>query len=128
MDRTEKRKSEVKSTRRDKPTKAQQLRMDRIREIGCIACRKRGGSTQCEIHHQNLGGKAGQKCLGHDFTIGLCAWHHDGRQTLAIPTRAAHRAALGPCLKYDSREFRAEFGTDSELLAYQNELIAERYP
>lgn len=35
------------------------------------------------------------------------------------------KAMLGPSLKLHSREFRAEFGSDDELLARQNELIEQ---
>jgi hypothetical protein len=48
--------------------------------VGCVACRKDGRvNRQYEHHHLNFNGKAGQKRLGHDFTIPLCGWHHVGR-------------------------------------------------
>lgn len=58
-------------------TKAQQVRLDTIKEIGCIACIALGfGHMGCHEHHLLVAGKHGQHRRGHDFTIGLCPWHH----------------------------------------------------
>lgn len=78
----------------------------------------------CQVHHLNLGGKAGQKRRGKKFSIGLCPWHHQGQPIMA--TEAQTRAALGPSLAHESRAFRQEFGTDDALLAEENELIKQR--
>jgi hypothetical protein len=106
-----------------KPTRAQERRFALMHDIGCICCRRRGIRDQgIEIHHLNLDGKAGQVRLGHDYTIGLCHWHHQG----GIPPGVSNREMVetfGPSLK-TSRAFREEFGDDDSLLAYQNELIA----
>ena len=100
-------------------------RFDAIYQIGCLACRTRGWyGIQCQAHHLNLGGKAGQKRRGNKFVIGLCPWHHVGE----IPEGREEWWMLGrfgPSYKLQSRKFRAEFGTDDELLAYQNKLIDE---
>ncbi len=105
-----------------KPTKAQVERFEAMQEIGCIACRKMGNRGGAEIHHLNLGGKAGQKRRGHDFTIPLCAWHHRGvpMPGLSVAWTTLNR---GPSLSTQSRLFRAAFGTDDELLAEVNKLI-----
>jgi len=62
-----------------KPTAAQQVRMDAIREIGYIVARSLGlGYVPCEVHHLTVGGKHGAKRRGHDFTVGLNPWSHRG--------------------------------------------------
>lgn len=97
-------------------------RCQRIYSIGCLACRTRGWFNACQVHHLNLGGKAGQARRGDDCTIGLCPWHHVGEPPHGMTTRSM-RAWVGPSLKLESRPFRQEFGTDDELLRRQNELI-----
>lgn len=100
-------------------------RFDAIYDIGCIACRKRGYSRPCQVQHLNLGGLAGQKQLGHSYTIGLCPWHHQAVKDFGYCSDEM-RIKLGPSLAQQSKLFRETFGTDDELLAYQNQLIAER--
>jgi hypothetical protein len=97
------------------------LRYQRIWDLGCICCSKRGWYSPCEVHHLNLDGKAGQKRRGDEYTIGLCKWHHQGK--LSVLTRGASLELLGPPLT-DSRAFRRTFGTDDELLDEQNRMIA----
>jgi len=98
----------------------------RIYQLGCLPCRVRGWFSPCQVHHLNLDGKAGQKRLGDDATIGLCPWHHVGEPIQGM-TAAECRRQVGPSLK-QSNAFRDTFGTDDELLARQNRLIerAER--
>ena len=105
------------------PTRAESKRMDGIKELCiCMACRQRGLSVSyVEVHHLNLDGKAGQKRLGHRYTIGLCPWHHRG---VTNGLRAdVMQSMLGPSLANGSKPFRAEFGSDMELLAVQDRLI-----
>lgn len=92
--------------------------------IGCVACRMLGWFQPCQIHHLNLHGRAGQKRRGDQFTIGLCPWHHIG-QTGGERKRKDMERIFGPSLALSSIKFRAKFGTDDQLLEYQNELIAE---
>jgi Recombination enhancement, RecA-dependent nuclease len=99
-------------------------RCQRIAEIGCLACRRRGWYQAPDVHHFNLDGKAGQKRLGNESTVGLCPYHHRG-QPFYGKTLAWCRRVVGPSLFHESTEFREEFGTDSELLAEQNRLIDE---
>lgn len=106
------------------PTKAQVRRFEALQVLGCIACRKRGYKHYpAEIHHLNLGGKAGQKRRGHDFTIPLCAWHHRGDSGMFKVSSNLER--FGPSLAKSSKAFRIEFGTDDELLSEVNALIGE---
>lgn len=128
------------------PTKAERRRMERIVELGCVACRKDGiGPLKlppCEVHHLLDGGVR----RGHGFTIGLCAWHHRGKP-LDIPGLASrvayflgkagskhpavttilehgHTQMFGPSLANGSRPFHERYGSDDELLEYQNTILA----
>jgi hypothetical protein len=62
-----------------------------------------------EIHHLLLGSVR----AGHLYTICLCYHHH----------RKNHQPTLGPSLSGGSKEFHARYGSDQELLDYQNDLI-----
>lgn len=99
-------------------------RFHAIYQIGCICCHKLGYHHQCQIHHLNLGGMAGQKRRGDLFTIGLCPWHHVGEHPQGY-TEGAMTLKLGPSLKLHSKRFRARFGNDDALLVYQDTLISE---
>jgi hypothetical protein len=94
-----------------------QRRFRLIQDIGCLACHRFGWYSPVDTHHQNLGGHAGQKRLGDESTIGLCPWHHRG--ILKPPIY------VGPSLATQPRKFREVFGSDEELLAKQDGLIAE---
>lgn len=103
------------------PTKTQQARFDAIKEQGCVACDMRGMSRYAEIHHLTIGGKHGQKRRGHDYTIGLCPWHHRGENSFCDDDP---KAIYGPSYAQEPRNFRETFGQDGALLDYQNQLIA----
>ena len=95
-----------------------------ITSIGCLACRIRGYFAQCDVHHLNMGGKAGQKRRGNAFTIGLCPFHHRGVPLGHLSYNDA-RAMVGPSLAREPNRFRLLFGSDNSLLETQNRLIAE---
>lgn len=99
-------------------------RFRRIYDVGCLCCRVRGWRNECQAHHLNLGQHAGQPRLGDDATVGLCPWHHEGKP-VGGRTQAQCRRMLGPSMALESKAFREEFGSDADLLAKQNELIAE---
>jgi hypothetical protein len=102
-------------------TAKHRTRWDRFRFVGCVACRKEGfPNFHYEVHHLNVGGKAGQKRRGHDFTIPLCEWHHRG-------IGPCDEDIYGPSLAKQSKAFRARYGTDDDLLAYTNEMITESF-
>jgi len=104
------------------PTKAQQGRFDAIKEIGCVVARLRGlGFVPCEIHHLTVGGKHGQKRLGHDSTVGLNPWSHRGYRDWA---GFDYEEEYGPSYALQPRAFR-ELYPDELLLAEQNRLIEE---
>jgi hypothetical protein len=104
-------------------TAAHRARWSRFPIIGCVACRKDGRhNSGTQVHHLNIGGKAGQKRRGHADTIPLCPWHHQGIANYGL-NRESMRTLFGPSLATESRAFRDYFGTDDELLSYTNELI-----
>jgi hypothetical protein len=108
------------------PTKAERERWTYFADIGCVCCRKYGYYTKgVQVHHLNLDGHAGQKRLGHDHTIPLCCWHHLGQTPMGMTSpRAA--TLFGPSLAKESKRFRDVFGSDQELLAETDRLIAEQ--
>jgi hypothetical protein len=118
-----KRMRQVRST--CKPTAAQAARFQHIRSIGCIASLLDGRRVTPEVHHLNQGGYHGGKRRGHDFTIGLSPWHHQGIPPEGMNERQA-LAQLGPSYKLHKMAFRARYGTDDQLLETTNKLIALR--
>lgn len=114
-----------------KPTKAQVARWDAMRSKGCVACHLNGvdhGLARAsygqglEIHHLLSGGVR----RGHDETVCLCHHHHQAK-FLTFPDKGyrEHARIYGPSLEREPRRFRNMYGTDDELLAYQN-LMLER--
>lgn len=103
------------------PTKAQVARWDEIRVIGCVCCRLNGLVRAAEIHHMTVGGKHGQKRLGHDYTFGLCAWHHRGVN--AWGSQARGRECYGPSFHHEATKFRQTFGSQEVLFEFQQELL-----
>lgn len=99
-------------------------RFNRIYEVGCVACYKRGWFNECQVHHLNLDQHAGQKRLGDEQSIGLCPYHHVGEPICGL-TLIQCRRALGPSMKHEPVKFRQVFGSDQDLLRLQNELIEE---
>ena len=107
------------------PTAAQAARFEAIREIGCLACRQANRRwTAAEIHHLTVGGRHGQKRRGHDYTIGLCGWHHRSERPFHV-TPGQMRHWYGPSYALEPRQFRETFGQDDALLAEQEQLLAE---
>lgn len=99
----------------------------------CVCCRINGRSIavrglenpgQVEIHHLNLGGHAGQKRLGDEFTIPLCRWHHQGVVPPGWQLKEA-QSYLGPALSRQSKAFRKLYGTDEFLLGLVNQKLEE---
>jgi hypothetical protein len=104
------------------PSRTDQARFDAIHRAGCVACRKEGRVTPAEIHHLTVGGRHGQKRRGHRYTIGLCAFHHRGMPQDGM-TRAECEGVIGPSYALTPKRFRECYGSDDELLAYQDRLI-----
>jgi hypothetical protein len=99
-----------------------------IRDIGCIYCRMAGieGWTPCEKHHLNAGDKAGGERVGEKATVGACQWHHVGKcyHTQSIRYCDTCTRLYGPSMKHNKRDFMERFGSGTEQLAYQDNLIS----
>ena len=95
-------------------------RFDAIKNGHCMACVQRGidmrGQGLVEVHHLLSGGRR----IGHQATVGACCWHHRGA-VLWGHSHQEMRDHYGPSLAEGSKPFHAEFGTNAELLARQNE-------
>lgn len=106
-------------------TQEEQARFDAIKAGPCIACHQRGidlsGQGLVEVHHLLSGGRR----IGHMATVGLCVWSHRG-ELFWGHTHAEMRETYGPSLAEGSRPFHTEFGSDAELLAYQDALLEGR--
>lgn len=107
----------------DRITDADRKRFELLREVGCICCRQFGYYQTPEIHHLNLGGHAGQKRLGHQFSIPACAYHHRGQWSDRFPSQRFAQTMLGPSLALEPRRFREVFGSDDELLVKTNDRL-----
>lgn len=115
------------------PTAEQLRRWEWMEQFGCLACHFlcKPIGRQCgpvERHHLTVGGKHGAPRLGHDFTIMLGAWHHRGEAmpgatSMGGGSSEAAEMVFGPSYAKTPRAFRAEFGSDENLLRQQNELI-----
>lgn len=103
-------------------TAAERERMERVKQMPCVACDSKGyapcGPT--EVHHL----LSGNKRRGGEYTIPLCRWHHRG-VTDGVFGVDAHEAALGPSLARSSKRFREVFGDDEALLALTNDRLRE---
>ena len=89
------------------PTKAEQANQDAQRAHGCAACHLRGNTRACgpvRVHHRTTGDLHGQKQLGHDATVALGDWHHQG---VPLPgfTIESMRTKFGPSLHHHKRDF-----------------------
>jgi len=104
------------------PTKSEAKRMDTIKDASeCVCCKKRKLlSSYVEIHHL----LSGNKRMGHMFTVGLCPWHHRGVPMYGY-TRRQMQEIYGDSLAHGSKIFRAQFGSDMDLLEMQNEVLDE---
>jgi hypothetical protein len=97
-------------------------RFDALRELGCIACKRDLHWRSPEIHHLVDNGYR-KHSGGHQATIPLCDWHHRGTP---IEGHALHwmRSQLGPSMALESKAFAERYGSQRELLAKVNELLA----
>lgn len=95
-------------------TKAEKQHLQRVADLGCIACYLSGTpGTPCEVHHIRAGVGMGQRS-SHFRAIGLCPAHHRGTAHPAVPS--IHLA---------KRAFIEEFGTEEELLKKVQELTGQ---
>jgi hypothetical protein len=107
-------------------TAAQRRRMENLSRTGCRACntptKYAASGMPLQVHH--LKDYSQRRPEGHDATICLCSWHHQGHAPFGWTMKEC-REAFGPTLIDGSRPFKDEFGTDDELLAIQNDLLSK---
>jgi hypothetical protein len=90
-----------------------------MRQHGCIVCRKLGLIRYPEIHHILSGGRR----IGHDDTIPLCPWHHQGVPADMVMGKKNTERWLGPSMKESKIRFNRRFGTEAELLMEINKWL-----
>lgn len=107
------------------PTRMQQVRLDRIHAMPCIACEKEKikQPSRTEAHHLVDKGYRSHSG-GHDATIPLCGWHHRGEYVEYMTGREMH-LVYGPSLARHKREFKYAYGTERELLALTDERLQQ---
>lgn len=100
------------------PTKAEKRRWEMIVLGGCVACLQREiFNDQVQIHHLLKGYRR-----GHSYTIGLCAYHHQGYIPEGL-TKEQAKEIVGPSLALQKKAFHEEFGDDDFLLELQNKIV-----
>lgn len=121
-----------------KPTAAHLARWERARSIGCVACHLNGVDhvnrgvraapaqpRDLEMHHLLSGGRR----ISHEATVCLCHFHHQGKRLPRVDVGYKVQAVIyGPSLGREPRRFREWYGTDQELLAYQEVMLARLSP
>lgn len=119
----------------EKPTPAEQARLDALHAMPCIACQMeykwdcqmgRPGVSQpskTEVHH--IVDKGYRKHSGgHVATLPLCGWHH--RAELLYPLTSSEMLFLhGPSLSDHKKKFVATYGSERELLEIVDRRLAE---
>lgn len=99
-------------------TKDEKRRMQLLPMVGCICCRAYGiENSWVQIHHIT----EGRKRLGHEYTLPLCYYHHEGVPPEGL-TREQAESMVGPSLKSKKR-FNEIFGGERELLKYTNKFL-----
>lgn len=118
------------------PTEEESARFAAMRAIGCLACRFNGMhglfvlgrrhtpfAGKLEIHHILSGGRR----IGHEATICLCQYHHQGKWLPSIEVGyTVQSRTFGPSLEREPNRFREVYGAELALLKLQNELLAVR--
>jgi hypothetical protein len=112
----------------EKATPEQAARWLLMRKIGCVACLinmqigLKVTRMVLEHHHQTSNGRR----IGHDETVELCRHHHQGDKFPMIEDGyKANAAVYGPSYGKEPARFRLIYGTDEELLEFQNALLAQ---
>ena len=92
--------------------------MEMLPQVGCICCLSYGIiNNWVQIHHITEGGKR----LGHDYTLPLCYFHHEGIPPEGMSVEQAEEK-VGPSLK-SKKKFNEVFGGELVLLDYVNEAL-----
>lgn len=93
-------------------------RFSLLPQVGCICCKSYGIHNEwVQIHHIIDGNKR----MGHQFTIPLCYWHHEGVPPEGL-TKQETQDKVGPSLK-SKKLFNEVFGSEILLLEYTNDFL-----
>ena len=100
------------------------LRMDTIaRHCGCLPCLIAGISdVHTTIEHATEHGRRVGDEEQHQWTIGLCRWHHFGEMT-----GTAVASHLGPSLAWGRKEFEDWFGDELEVLVPTQDFMLDLF-
>ena len=89
--------------------KKEKERFDKLKQIGCIACQKKGLFSEPIIHHIRKHTGMGLR-PDHDQTIPLCPQHHNmGNESIHL----------------NKKKFQELFGTELDLLKEANQQIQQ---
>ena len=99
------------------PTKVEREHMERVQQLGCLACRLEGRYRLAEIHHATDRGRR----IGHHAVIPLCEHHHRAVPPYGMRPSEAE-SVLGPSLARSPDSFRRHYGTDEELARWASSL------
>ena len=102
------------------PNADERRHMERVQQLGCLACWIEGIVAPAEIHHVTDGSRR----LGHRYVIPLCSWHHRGQSETGMRPSDAE-SLFGPSLAHDKASFTRHYGTERELLNWIESLIEE---
>lgn len=96
------------------------------KHCGCLPCLLKGISdVHTTVEHVTEAGRRVGNDEQHQWTIGLCVWHHFGRTS-----SSAHRnliiQSFGPCLADGRKPFEDYFGDEVQVLVpTQDFMLAE---
>ena len=91
-------------------TKAEKEHLNRVQQLGCIACIEIGHhGTPAEIHHIRAGQGKGQRASHYDV-LPLCPHHH-------------RNGGHGEAFHAGSKTWQSRFGAELELLAKVNQML-----
>ena len=97
------------SRRHEQMKKQDKIRFDKLRQIGCIACSKKGLFSEPVIHH-----------IWNHTGLGLRPPHTD-----TIPLCPAHHNMGNESVHLNKKKFYSLFGTEYELLEETNQKIKQ---
>lgn len=100
-------------------TKANKVRIDGFRNIGCIVTRLYFEDyADYDCHHITDCGRR----MGNAFVIPLSPWYHRAVPPSGMTERRAY-LELGPTLEKHKKEFIGRFGSEIYLLEQTNKLL-----
>ena len=110
-----------------KPTREEERRFDAMQDRGCVPCwleaklqGRKWAAEPGDIHHV----VQADQCGHHSFTYLCCPWHHRGVPKNDLNDKQM-RAAFGPSMVKEPAAYRARYGSEDDLLVYQERLLIQ---